>query len=177
MRTTNILQCIFERVPDTTASKAIEIPQRKKSKSGKATIAPIVAKNHITTLQTFQLLMSSRSLSFINPDPVVLSFPESQRAAYMDFESTPLFSGYGGLEVNMEWALHIVNFFRYHTLRDDEATLCPAFRDLNKTCGGTEMPQLWKKQLSNNDDPVPLGRHWKGSYGKDVYSFAAETMD
>ena len=109
--------------------------------------------------------MSSRSLSFAVPSPVVLSFDESQKAAYMDFESTPLFSGYGGLEVNMTWALHIVNFFRYHMLRDCEATLCPAFRDLSKVRDGTEMPQLWKDQLSSKDDLVPLGQHWKGSYG------------
>ena len=115
-------------------------------------------------LQAIQLLLSSRSLSFHVPSPIVWSFNVSQREAYMDFASTPLFSGYGGLEVNMLWALHVVNFFRYHMLRDCEATLCPAFRDLSAACEGMEMPQLWKKQLKTDDDCIDLGKHWKGSY-------------
>lgn len=119
-----------------------------------------------TSLQSLQLLLSSRSLSFIIPSPPVWSFVDSQRAAYMDFESTPLFGGYGGIEVNTTWVLHIVNFFRYHMLRESEATLCPAFRDLSKVEGGVEMPQLWKKRLSNEDEEVPIGGSWKGSYGR-----------
>lgn len=161
LQTTNILHCIFER-----AATGYPPPMHSRtSKTTKARKGPVTIRNNINAFQGFQLLMSSRALSFHVPNPVVLSFEESQRAAYMDFESTPLLSGPTGLEVNMVWCLHVVNFFRYHMLRQSEATLCPAFRDLSRMSEGTEMPQLWKTQLTNCDASVLLGRHWKGSYG------------
>jgi hypothetical protein len=84
----------------------------------------------------------------------------------MDTAREPIFGGARGMEVNIIWALHIVNFFRYHMLRESEATLFPAFRDLSMAVEGTDMPQMWKKKLSNNDSLVPIGRNWKGSYGE-----------
>jgi hypothetical protein len=119
-----------------------------------------------TMLQMFQLLMSARSLSFITSSPTILAFPESQQMAYMDTARQPIFGGSSGMEVNMVWALHVVNFFRYHMLQDSEFTLCPAFKDLSNAMDGTAMPQMWKNKLSNNDSLAPVGKHWKGSYGK-----------
>jgi hypothetical protein len=77
----------------------------------------------------------------------------------------PIFGGASGMEVNVVWALHVVNFFRYHMLHESEATLYPAFQELSMAYGGTQMPQMWKKKLCNGDDPSPIGKIWKGSYG------------
>jgi hypothetical protein len=166
IKRTNILECIFEH---GGTKSPVPMHYRRPKVTKDCILGSLVAIETPTTLQMFQLLLSARSLSFITPYPCIYSFPDSQRAAYMDFESTPLFGGYGGLEVNMIWALHGVNFFRYHMLRDSESTLCPAFRDLSEANDGTEMPQMWKEKLSNNDNPVPLGSSWKGSYGKFLF--------
>lgn len=81
----------------------------------------------------------------------------------MDFTSVPLFAGKQGMEANIPWALHAVNFFRNHLLKEEEHTLYDAYRDLNDTMEGINLPQFWKRRLTN--DAVPLGKHWKGSYG------------
>ncbi|KIW06983.1 hypothetical protein, variant [Verruconis gallopava] len=159
--TTNILQSIFQRIMFN--GKAVTFKYGRKI-SKKARNASGFDNRNVTTMQLFQLIMTPRCLSFFIPYPRVYSFPASQRAVYMDLVSAPLFGGKYGLEVNIEWALHVVNFFRFHVLGRTPATLYSAFSDLDEKYEGTEMPQMWKQRLSSNAGTTPLGTHWKGSY-------------
>ncbi|KAF2431155.1 hypothetical protein EJ08DRAFT_660302 [Tothia fuscella] len=118
----------------------------------------------ITRLLTMiQLVLSSRSLRFLKEAPV-MGFPESQKQAYMPAHLQGLFSDAALTRVNVKWCLHVVNFFRYHMMRRDEATLFQPYKDLDEGSDGLELPQFWKKQLTNEHDPIPLGKHWKGTY-------------
>lgn len=109
-----------------------------------------------------QLVLSSQALRFEHAK--VLSFDESQQAAYQSTAQQPLFAGFSGTDVNIEWALHMVNFFRYHMLREDEQTLHGAWEDLTEKDNGLGLPQLMKKQINNND--TAIGQQWLGTYGK-----------
>ena len=85
------------------------------------------------------------------------NFEISQRAAYASVAKDPIFRG-PALDVNINWTLLVLNFFRWHALRGAEATLNPTMAELDRL----EVPQMWNKQL--DDRPAPLGKMWKGTY-------------
>lgn len=86
-----------------------------------------------------------------------LPFPESQQMAYLSPPVRPLFDKYG--QVDVEWAVHVVNFFKHHFLRAGEQ-LVEVYSNLDEC----EKPQCWSKVLQ--DGPQKLGKHWKGSYSE-----------
>jgi len=108
-------------------------------------------------LLTIQLALSHISLNagLSTPASVILRFPESQQMAYSTAYTHPIFSNTGQVDVN--WALHVVNFFRYHLLRESEQ-LCAPYSTLTDF----ERPQCWSTRLRNG--PQTLGKHWKGCY-------------
>lgn len=118
-------------------------------------------------LATIQLALSSRCLRFVK-DSHVYGFPSSQQAAYLSAAKSNgrLFIDDAMLQVNVHWALHLVNFFRYHMMRNIEATLYEPYRHLDENSGGIDLPQFWKGQLTDADIGAPLGENWKGTYGK-----------
>ena len=88
-------------------------------------------------------------------------FPDSQVAVYSTRDQNPIFIGCNGLDVNMEFMLHNLNFWKYHMVRETENTLFYAFDEL----GDCDRPRWWSSQLQN--EPASrknLGKHWKGSY-------------
>ncbi|KAF2722854.1 hypothetical protein K431DRAFT_283679 [Polychaeton citri CBS 116435] len=119
-------------------------------------------------LYTIQVLMTPALLSLDDSHflfrNTLWSFPRSQQMAYSSAAEWPIFGGASGLDVNMEWVLHNVNFWRHHTTRRHEATLHHAFSELSVD----EMPQFWDERLAQIDkhaDPSKrIGRLWKGSY-------------
>ena len=110
-------------------------------------------------LQTLQVLCAPMLLSF---EPHIFhhhyGFPDSQSAVYNTANVLPIFGGCNGLDVNMEFILHNINFWKYHILRKAEGTLCDAFENLDED----ERPRWWSSQLK--EGPQKLGKHWKGSY-------------
>lgn len=93
----------------------------------------------------------------INSELTILGFEASQRAAYL---FKPLFKGYHGLNIDMEWVLHQLNFWRYHMVRPEEITLFSAYSQFEES----EYPRYWQNLLKNETTPA-IGRFWKGSYG------------
>lgn len=85
-------------------------------------------------------------------------FPDSQLMAYGTAEKIPIFGGCNGLDINMEWVLHLLNFWKYHMLRAEENTLYHAYKQLEED----EMPRFWDRQLKSGGNV--LGKRWKGSY-------------
>jgi hypothetical protein len=110
-------------------------------------------------LRMVLLLLSAHGLDIKENDgSKVYDFVLSQRAAYAAVSTRPIFGGLNNMEVDTDWALHLINFFRGHMLSTVETTLHARVSELALT----ERPQMWNKKLSNN--PGHIGRWWKGTY-------------
>lgn len=110
-------------------------------------------------LYTIQLTLTHASLN-ANPMSSIamtMRFHESQQMAYTTASKRPVFSAVG--QVDVEWTLHIANFFKYHFLRANEQLQAPY-----AALADCERPQCWSKMLQNG--PQKLGKLWKGSYGE-----------
>jgi hypothetical protein len=140
---TNILDCICKRTGSATTRTR--------------------ANNDVLPL--IQLVLSPESLKFRN-DAQVLAFDESQRAAYLSMADAPLFTGFHGTDVNVEWAMHVVNFFRYHFLKTEQHTLYEAYKEMSEKSNGLALPQFWRDPISDEPRDVPMGKEWKGTYGE-----------
>lgn len=86
-------------------------------------------------------------------------FPDSQAAVYSTTNTKPLFGGHYGLDVNMEFVLQNINFWKYHMIREVENTLFYAFSELEEC----DQPRWLSSQLRQGGRRK-LGKHWKGSY-------------
>ncbi|KAI5251286.1 hypothetical protein E4T42_04468 [Aureobasidium subglaciale] len=133
---TGLLECVFRR------------PHRKGRKS---------LPNPV--LLAIQLVLTHMSLTVSLKSPMAKAwrFSDSQTMAYASTLERPIFKGANCLEVDVEWTLHIANFFKNHLLSEHELTHV-GYDDLHLT----ERPQCWTKPLSTS--PLKLGKHWKGSY-------------
>ena len=109
-------------------------------------------------LHTVWVMLTPAILSLEFDYAQSFSFPDSQLAAYGTKSDYPIFGGCNGLDVNMEWLLHNVNFWKYHMLRPAENTLYPSFSAL----AADKTPRFWRDQLVNGVSK--LGTYWKGSY-------------
>jgi hypothetical protein len=119
-------------------------------------------------LTTIQLVLTSRSLTFFKY-PRFHALEQGQRQAYMPAAMENIFLDSALLKVNVNWALYVVNFFRNHLLRQEESTLFNAYKYLDDMSSGLDLPQYWKAPLKNagiGEKTAPLGKHWKGTYGK-----------
>lgn len=84
-------------------------------------------------------------------------FSDSQSLVYAQNSIRPIFKGPNCQEIDIEWTLHVANFFKNHLLNQHELTHL-RYDDL----ATSERPQCWTKPLSTS--PLKLGKHWKGSY-------------
>lgn len=89
-----------------------------------------------------------------------ISFPASQQIVYSHPETYPLFLDKHKTRVNINFLLHITNFFKYHMTQRQEATLFVPFQDLEENA----KPKAWQNKLEQG--LRKLGNSWKGSYGK-----------
>ncbi|KAH3918232.1 hypothetical protein HBI56_143460 [Parastagonospora nodorum] len=88
----------------------------------------------------------------------VFALEESQRVVYMATNKAPLYSGPSLSEINMDWVLHCLNFFRDHMMNEAAATLYDAVSELSPM----QKPSAWQEPLRNGS--YTLGSHWKGTY-------------
>ncbi|KAL6708480.1 hypothetical protein ACN47E_002743 [Coniothyrium glycines] len=88
----------------------------------------------------------------------VFGIEESQRAVYLSAGAAPIYKGPNLTDVNMEWVLHCLNFFRHHMMCEDTATLFDNIKELP----ATQKPSRWREPLRNG--AYPLSKHWKGTY-------------
>ncbi|KAL9101466.1 MAG: hypothetical protein Q9163_003281 [Psora crenata] len=109
-------------------------------------------------LQTIQLLLTHWQLD-LSIRSRAQGFGYSQQIVYGHPAKVPMFFDRKGT-VNVEYLLHIVNFFKYHMKTETENTLYPLLCDLS-IC---ERPGAWDSQLSQVQGVKKLGSHWKGSY-------------
>lgn len=86
-------------------------------------------------------------------------YPDSQAAVYSTPTTKPIFGGPHGLDIDMEFVLHNINFWKYHMIREVEQTLYYPFQDLEDD----ERPRWWSSKLQQGEQ-LKLGKHWKGSY-------------
>ncbi|KAF2030143.1 hypothetical protein EK21DRAFT_66353 [Setomelanomma holmii] len=83
---------------------------------------------------------------------------ESQRVVYLATNSAPLYGGQGFTDVNMEWMLHCMHFFRHHMMNEEVASLFGAMEELTPK----QKPSAWQEPLRKG--AYALGNHWKGTY-------------
>ncbi|KAH0558854.1 hypothetical protein GP486_004508 [Trichoglossum hirsutum] len=110
-------------------------------------------------LAIVQLLWTPWSLDLDRGFPT-WGFPNSQQAAYVDPNSPEgqIFYGRNNRKVNVQWLLHISNFFKYHMTRKEEYSLFEEYESLELS----QRPKMWSGKL---EDQVPgLAGNWKGSY-------------
>jgi hypothetical protein len=88
----------------------------------------------------------------------VYAFEETQRIVYMPTNSTPLYRGPSLTDVNMDWFLHCLSFFRHHMLNADIGTLFDAMEELP----AKQKPSAWQEPLRQG--AYPLSKYWKGTY-------------
>jgi hypothetical protein len=88
----------------------------------------------------------------------VFAVEESQRIVYMATNTYPIYGGPKLTDVNMEWVLHCLHFFRHHMMNEEVATLYDAMSELSPQ----QKPSAWQEPLRSGSHP--LGSHWKGTY-------------
>jgi hypothetical protein len=114
--------------------------------------------NEVHPLLAAVKLICSQFLFSLDGPNNVFGVEESQRVVYMATNVAPLYSGPKLTEVNMNWMLHCLQFFRNHMMNEDVASLYSAMEEL--TSG--EKPSAWKEPLRKGS--YPLSSHWKGTY-------------
>ncbi|KAK7606833.1 hypothetical protein BKA81DRAFT_382050 [Phyllosticta paracitricarpa] len=85
-----------------------------------------------------------------------LNFSDSQKVVYSNDGSMTMWRN-NTLELNLEWLLHMLNFFKFHMVGDDN-TLRDPMLDLERE----QRPQFWTGLLTSA--PKKLGRRWMGTY-------------
>ncbi|KAF2832993.1 hypothetical protein CC86DRAFT_338057 [Ophiobolus disseminans] len=103
-------------------------------------------------------LMCSHFLFELEGANHVFAAEESQQVVYMATNNAPLYGGVHKGEVNMNWMLHCMQFFRNHMMNEDVASLFHAMDDLSPR----QKPSAWQEPLRMGT--YPLGKHWKGTY-------------
>jgi hypothetical protein len=136
VKETGLLECVFRR-PNVKGKKSIPNP----------------------VLLAMQLILTHLALTASPTSRVAKAwgFSDSQTLAYTHGSQRPIFKGPNCQEIDIEWTLHIANFFKNHLLNQHELTHL-RYEDLT----ASERPQCWTKPLSTT--PLKLGKHWKGSY-------------
>lgn len=110
------------------------------------------------TLAAVKLMCSHLLFEFDNVKHGPLGVEEAQRMVYMATNKAPLYTGPTLTDLNMEWILHCMNFFRHHMMSQEAGTLYEVMNELDPY----EKPSAWQEQLCSG--AAPLHKHWKGTY-------------
>ena len=108
-----------------------------------------------------QLALTHWSLD-LSLNNLTFGFAESQSQVFGHPDKFPLFLNGEMDKVNVKYLLHIVNFFKYHMTKQEEASLYPYYSELTNEL----RPKAWTEPL--HQGVKELGSHWKGTYGKSV---------
>ncbi|PSK37410.1 hypothetical protein B9Z65_2152 [Elsinoe australis] len=90
-------------------------------------------------------------------DNTVLGFSTSQQRVYASSRLEPVTLTIGEDNINMEWLLHLTNFFKEHIMRRANGTLYNAFSELPELA----RPRGWQTKLTGGTHAI--GKFWKGS--------------
>jgi hypothetical protein len=88
----------------------------------------------------------------------VFAVEQLQRAVYAATNKAPIYEGPNYNELNMEWVMKCLDFFRHHMMNKEEVTLGDAMEDLS----ALQKPAAWQSPLRKGT--FALSRHWKGTY-------------
>ncbi|OAL50663.1 hypothetical protein IQ07DRAFT_643897 [Pyrenochaeta sp. DS3sAY3a] len=91
-------------------------------------------------------------------DDKVFALDEAQYAVYRSAVNEPMF--YDDHQVNTNWLLQCMNFFRHYLLGADK--LCTTFDELP----AYQKPSPWTERLRDLQYSIPLSKHWKGTWAR-----------
>lgn len=103
-------------------------------------------------------LMCSQFLLDASTTLPVYGFDESQQAVYAPANDARIFTGLNKDQVNMDWLLHTLDFFRAYMTNEDMGRLCGKLAELPIY----EKPSAWRGRLEGGC--YPLSKHWKGTF-------------
>jgi hypothetical protein len=90
-------------------------------------------------------------------------FHASQDVAYQCRRDMPLFKGKNNDILNVEWLLHIANFFKFHLKTPDgEGILTHRYVELEEK----DLPKPWAGKIAKGMTTQKLGSEWKGAFSK-----------
>jgi len=131
---------------DRRAPPAIQ----KSDKAGAKEISPLLAAIRIVCSC---LLFEHEDMKYH-----VFAIEQLQRAAYAASTKAPIFEGLHLTDINMEWTMKCLDFFRYHMINEDASALTYTMEELSPL----QKPTAWQGTLKNG--AVPLSKTWKGTY-------------
>ncbi|KAF2495820.1 hypothetical protein BU16DRAFT_560682 [Lophium mytilinum] len=118
-----------------------------------------VAGSYNWTLAAIQLMYSHVLFDNSRIWNEVYNFEHSQQMAYANAIEQPIFIGLDRQLINMEFILHLMNFFRHHMMHKDEShALYEAYKELS----AVQKPSAWDRKLKNHDQHI--GNDWRGTY-------------
>ncbi|KAF1930806.1 uncharacterized protein M421DRAFT_58030 [Didymella exigua CBS 183.55] len=117
-----------------------------------------VKKDTNPMLAAVKIICSSLLFEHDNLKHHVFAIEQLQRAAYASTNKAPIYEGLKLTDVNMEWIMKCLDFFRYHMMNRETFTLADAMEDLS----ALQKPTAWQEPLRNG--ALPLSKHWKGTY-------------
>lgn len=88
----------------------------------------------------------------------VFAIEELQRTVYLPTSAARIYKGPNLTDVNMEWLLHCMDFFRYHMMNEEAETL---FQSVN-ALAMTQKPSAWREPFRQG--AYPLSKNWMGTY-------------
>lgn len=112
---------------------------------------------HDPLLTAIQIALSH--LRFTPTIPTrAFSFGVTQKAMYATATEEPIFKGQNKIDVNLNWVLYAVNFFKYHFTTSENQELSNDYDSLTPF----EKIKVWRRPLT--DGAHALGKRWKGAY-------------
>jgi hypothetical protein len=115
-------------------------------------------------LRAIQIMLAPYTLRQGQPDAVAWSFPDSQYDVYAATPDRPIFLGCDKVNVNMDWVLHQINFWKYHMNREEECSLFIPYESLP----ASEAVPWWDGPIGPSAVTAGtsvIGKNWKGAYG------------
>lgn len=88
----------------------------------------------------------------------VFAIEQLQHAVYAATNKAPIYHGIGHTDINMEWTMNCLDFFRYHMMSKESMMLSAKMEELPTV----QKPSAWQEPLKNG--AVALSKHWKGTY-------------
>ncbi|KAF2995871.1 hypothetical protein E8E13_004081 [Curvularia kusanoi] len=119
-------------------------------KSGSKDVNPLLA--------AVQIMCSSLLFEHGSLKHHIFAIEQLQRAAYAAQSKAPIFEGLNHTDINMDWTMKCLDFFRYHMMNKDASTLSDTMEDLSPL----QKPTAWQGPLKNG--VAPLSKTWKGTY-------------
>ncbi|KZM28198.1 hypothetical protein ST47_g682 [Ascochyta rabiei] len=88
----------------------------------------------------------------------VFAVEQLQRAVYAATNKAPIYEGLDHTDLNVEWIMKCLDFFRHHMMNQEVMTLSDAMENLSTL----QKPTVWQGPLQKG--AFPLSKHWKGTY-------------